>query len=341
MQVTIKSLNVKDGDAIIVNLTKPSSNLLFLIDGGHSSDSDAIIQNLNPFLEKTGKQAPDFILCTHYDDDHIGGLFSVVKYFGSKIKKVWMHKTSEKFDISKMTDFKTHSTTSTSIFPGEDNDYLVDNGITHNTSESFFEDTLKSLKQEIEFLELLKTLKIQVSEPIMDKFYVEDWPELLVIGPSLEYYKSLFPDHFNTIDYVKSEIDYLKSENISFGKGKTDYNLDTIPKSKVTPPNLNSAILLLSVNGNKFLFTGDAGIPSFKAIDKYEEVLSNLFWLKVPHHASKNNIDTELINIFKPKNALISGDRHISNLVSDYLKSIGTIVRSTKDENDILYSFTL
>ncbi|MBD1395137.1 hypothetical protein [Mucilaginibacter glaciei] len=56
----------------------------------------------------------------------------------------------------------------------------------------------------------------------------------------------------------------------------------------VTFINQISIILQITADQKKHLFTGDASIESFKAIPDYQQVLANLYWLKVPHHGSRN-----------------------------------------------------
>ena len=80
-----------------------------------------------------------------------------------------------------------------------------------------------------------------------------------------------------------------------------------------------------------YLFTGDAGIESFRSIPKCREELGNLYWLKVPHHASQNNISRELVELMKPAHAYSSGNRHQDDHVLDCIRKIsGGKVFSTK-----------
>lgn len=330
MKVYIKCLNVLDGDAIIVNLAKGEKKLVFLIDGGHSRDSSKIISNLNTILVKNNKEAPDFILCTHYDDDHIGGLFAVVKHFGNKIKTVWLHNTSATSLMKTIEKVENANKNQDSIFPDEEDDYLLPGGIKSFSKDPYYEELIKSVTQEINFIELLTTLKITTKEPIAENFIIEDWPELQIIGPSLEYYQKLFPSHFD----IGSRMEDIKANATPITTKDAFQTLDSVSRSTVTAPNLNSALLLLSVNNQKILFTGDAGIPSFQAIQNYKTLLNNLFVLKVPHHASYNNLNSELIRLFKPQISLISGNKHVSNLVIDGLYALGSNILSTKEKND-------
>jgi|WetSurMetagenome_2_1015567.scaffolds.fasta_scaffold43665_1 beta-lactamase superfamily II metal-dependent hydrolase len=345
MKITINSLNVNDGDAIIVNLVKNKENLVFLIDGGHSSDFHLVIKTLEPILKNNQKKAPDFIICTHYDDDHIGGLFDLVKHYGPKIKKVWIHKTSERYDPKVVSRIYKEKMKPQDIFPSEESDYLIPGGISSPFEQNReLVSVLKSMKQEIDFLELLKSLKIKCEEPIAGCFRINGWPELKIIGPSFDWYNELFPKHFDTNEYINGEVDALRSvvDCCEIKINDPFETLDSVKRTPVTPTNLNSAILLITCNSKKFLFTGDAGIRSFTNIPDYTNILNDLFWLKVPHHASKNNIDSNLIRLFKPTHVLISGDTYISKEVVDCLVTLGSNVRSTKEEqNNIVFEYSL
>lgn len=332
MKCQIKCLDVKDGDAIIVNLVNSSSNLVFLIDGGHNYDSDKIIENLEKILQANNKQAPDFILCTHYDDDHIGGLFGVVNYYGNKIGKVWIHKTSERINIQKAERTET-------IFPTESDDILNYGGISIDNGNPIHQELIKNLQQEMDFLSLLVKYNIDVEEPFVENFTIKNWPELRLLGPSLDFYQKLFPEHFTVVDCVNYE---FSSPEIDFSEdllNDVSSQLDSIKRYRLTPTNLNSAILLLQINDKKILFTGDAGIQSFESIIDSDGVLEGLHLLKVPHHASHHNINSTLIKLFRPKISLISGNRHVSELVIRCLESVNSEIYSTKVlNNDITLS---
>ena len=63
-----------------------------LIDGGTKKDGEKVIQHLeNYILPATGKKAPDLIVSTHHDKDHIGGLIKVVEHYGNLIGEVWVN----------------------------------------------------------------------------------------------------------------------------------------------------------------------------------------------------------------------------------------------------------
>jgi beta-lactamase superfamily II metal-dependent hydrolase len=341
MQINIKILNIGDGDAIIISLIRNGESLLLLVDGGHVSDTGLVISELKIIAQKLNKGGPDYILCTHYDGDHIGGLFGVISYFRTSIKHVFIHRTQAILSIP--NKLKLYSEES-SILPSE-SDTII------RSDECFMEKQIpnnelnfliQSINQEIELLKLIDNYGILNSEPIESNEPIKSWPEIKFLGPTLSYYKALFPKGFGIDNLITKEpISIMAtSDNFDIEDQSPCQRLESIPKSNVTNPNLNSAILGIYLGDKLFLFSGDAGIPSFENIPDYQIKLNNIFFLKVPHHGSKNNINCNLIKLMAPKYSAISGNKYISREVVGCLKDSGSEVYITKDLNDhISFSF--
>lgn len=165
MRIKILVLNVKDGDAIIVHLTKEEKNFILLIDGGHVGDADMIIKELNVFLSLANKKGPDLIICTHYDSDHIGGLKSIVNYYKKNIAEILIHRTSQILTIPE--NFKYFDNKYSSIFPSESDLVMgADDYFSDIRKEEGVNIVLESIKQEIELLNLIDNLGILSQEPI-------------------------------------------------------------------------------------------------------------------------------------------------------------------------------
>ena len=85
--------------------------------------------------------------------------------------------------------------------------------------------------------------------------------------------------------------------------------------------------------GKKFLFTGDAGVEAFANIHKcHRNMIKNVYWLKVPHHGSKHNLDSKSILYLHPKVAYISTEKqghYLNQCTINALKQIGCKVYST------------
>jgi len=78
---------------------------------------------------------------------------------------------------------------------------------------------------------------------------------------------------------------------------------------------------------------GDAGRDAFNNIHPFLKAkIKNVSWLKVPHHGSKHNIDSALINWTKPKVAYISSEKignYLNQCTVNALKKSGCSVYST------------
>jgi hypothetical protein len=76
----------------------------------------------------------------------------------------------------------------------------------------------------------------------------------------------------------------------------------------VTATNMVSIVTLLEFDNKRFLFTGDSGIESYEPNSpNWKEKLKNLLFLIIPHHGSKNNSSYEMLSVFNPIHAFVSG----------------------------------
>src|SRR5437879_1107232 len=68
----------------------------------------------------------------------------------------------------------------------------------------------------------------------------------------------------------------------------------------VSPENNSSMILLLTVDGRHYLFTGDAGVPALTGALDYAATVpidwSLLSFAQEPHHGSKRNVGPSILN---------------------------------------------
>lgn len=351
MEVKINMLNVKDGDAIIIELSKSTKTLVMVIDGG---EQEYYLTKMKPkltsILETHNKKAPDVVVCTHYDSDHIGGLIPLIKDYIKDIKEVWVHKTPDLI----------------TAYIEKANQLKYNNGLEHIKSkdnfliESLFQEVNESDKKKllddkaqmiIESLPQLKTLlELIPASKLKQVFHhqklLSDWPEITVLGPTKAYYNTLFPKGKVFESFLKEEaMETLISEK----KHARTFELmglspcDTLKKdseTSLTATNKASIIVAIDNEKKRYLFTGDAGIHSFKAIPNWQKELKDLYFLKIPHHASDNNISKELIEIMNPIYAYNTGFRHQDDAVLECLKSKKRIkeVKSTKTDGDLYFN---
>lgn len=334
MKIKIKVLNLGDADCTMVLLENNQSKYFMIIDSGKESHSDVVHEEINQFIEKESINQIDAVLLTHYDNDHIGGMLRLFNNFQTKITTLFAMGISETLNIPS----KNKRIEPERFLPSDDDDAI---GSSMDFSKTKNLDLLiRTIEQEKELIKEVNKTKIPIQKPIANSLNIEEFPEIQILGPSEEYLTSLYPKISQLEDFfeVESILESYEGESPRFEDPFEQ--LDSIKKSNVTKENLVSVILLITIKGKKFLFPGDAGIKSFLAIPNYEEHLKDLFWLKVPHHGSINNIDSELIKQFLPKYAAISGKKYYSEVVANCFKAIGSEVKVTSIENeDLVYEF--
>lgn len=169
---------------------------------------------------------------------------------------------------------------------------------------------------------------------------IEGWEDVIeVISPTQEFYNN----GIHKIKHAPKEALYEQQldAKYSFSTLVENFN-ESIAiaenpcaflgnKNKhVTWINRISIVIRLLVNDKKYLFTGDASIDALKSIPDYEQVLSNIYWLKVTHHGSRKNSSPEIFDLMKPVFADISGGpKYFDREVEECLKKKNTRVRST------------
>ncbi|RYE17590.1 MAG: MBL fold metallo-hydrolase [Sphingobacteriaceae bacterium] len=365
MKIDVTLLNVKDGDAIIVELVRANQTLVMVVDGGRKSYYETKMKPaLELILHKHEKKAPDIVVCTHYDSDHIGGLIPLLKDYINDVKQVWVHKIplllNEYFTQATLIleeDRKLKHLTSPKMLSLLNE--VFDNSVKSSQKLPEQREQVGLLLESI--TELKQLIDLIPEDKLVEPFnngetLLPDWPEVKILGPTPEYYNALFPpskslDIFLTEELMQqrfikerdllayaqrlTEIAGVKSVAVSScEKLKKDNN------TSLTATNKASIIFAIKDGSNQYLFTGDAGIESFKKIPNWEQQLKELYFLKVPHHGSSNNLTEQLIELMQPSFAYCSGDKYQDDEVLDCLKSKGSKVHTTKLKKDLIFDNT-
>lgn len=187
---------------------------------------------------------------------------------------------------------------------------------------------------------LVKTGKIKWAEPFSNpqsENQENEWNGVItVVGPTIEYYSSLVPDFRNDLLRKKDGETIIEPEKIDIEEAEESLNkrIDEVYDDP-SPHNKSSVIFMFTpADGKKYLFTGDACRDSFdyfKSEPLYES-LSNIDWLKVPHHGSIHNLDSTMITHFCPNIAYVSTkefNNYLSRSIVSALKKVKTKVYST------------
>lgn len=306
----IEMLDVQDADAFIIFYEENSRNTkLILVDAGRYSDRNKIATHLRKYYPH---KSIDLAIVTHCDEDHFGGFVYLLEKNYS-IKQFWIN-------IPKNHKDKT------SIENNKDLDSVYSTDVNE-----------KSLN----LIELIESKKI----PHYEKFSyscVLEYPYFHILGPTKEYYGSLLSG-FRFGKKIPSEIISVLSEESKFEKSLSPA-LDNADDDN-SAHNRSSIIFTFEPErGKKYLFMGDANKEAFDHIPEEikERYAKDVYWLKVPHHGSEHNLDSDMVEFIQPKIAYVSTakiDKYLSRATVNALSSIGCKVYSThKDRSNFLHN---
>jgi len=190
----------------------------------------------------------------------------------------------------------------------------------------------KTLQATSDLADALSARMIPITEP----FQGTAVGPLTVYGPTQSYYEGLVRQ-FEDADAIRKidqgNLHYLVERLIDDQLLKTGILKEAglMDNPETTPENNSSVILGTAFNTARYLFTSDAGVAALKlaiAVNK----LPGCTWMQLPHHGSRRNITTELIEHFAPSVAYVSASgtgKHPRRAVVNAFKKVGATVYST------------
>lgn len=266
----------KSGDAIAIRFGSLKGSrdeqTVVVIDGGFTDDGARLVDHIRSHF---GTDRVDLVISTHPDQDHINGLETVLNELD--VDELWLHQ------------------------PWEHNAGLAekfhDGRITDNSVSERLKATLNKAHS---LCELAESKGIPVKEPFTGLTHISGG--IRVIGPTLDYYKSLIPE-FDGMPATKSEsftesafdkvVAAVKRFFAQWGKDEFDDGGVTSAK------NNSSVITQIIVDGRRLVFTGDAGIDALHfAADELDCCIdpAPLTFVQVPHHGSRRNVGPSALN---------------------------------------------
>jgi len=315
----IDILNVKDADSILIRCYNGETPYTVLIDAGNISDCDNIKNHLKNKYQNT---IIDLAICTHPDKDHIGGFFGLLDADEITINEFWLIDPAEYLDETDIKHYQNKSNAMTAV-----------RKIFNKPNDSSQNLITKLLAKEIPTYSVIagrvhKDIPIKVMAPTKG-YYAEKVKEMVA-----DYGVKTYEESDTTIydenalpaeDDVKSVID-----------------LDDDP----SPFNAGSIVLLFEPSADKkYLFAGDSNCASLSVmLESYEKELQNITMLKVPHHGSKHNLTTEIIECLSPKISIISAKgtkKHPNSGIVHWLSKSGNVYSTHKHSGGLHYHIGL
>ena len=304
----IDFLDVKDADSILIRCYNGVTPYIILIDAGNISDYQII---KNKLKNSYNRQIIDLAICTHPDKDHIGGFFGLLDDDEITINEFCLIDPAAYLDESDLLRYRNKDRAIDAVRklfnkPNDSNQNLIS----------------KILSQGING-------KTVISGSVHDDIPIR------VLAPSREYYSELVKEmvaDFGLKTYEESDTS-VYDENALPDESDVKSVIDLDDDS--SPYNASSIVLLFEPgDGTKYLFTGDANCASLMdMIERCNGELDNITILKVPHHGSKHNMTTEIIESLRPKMSIISAKgtkKHPNSGLVSWLSKYGNVYSTHK-----------
>lgn len=263
----------QSGDAIALRfgnfVNDPSDQTVVVIDGGFKESGEKLVKHIRD-VYKTNHV--DLVISTHPDNDHVSGLHVVLEELS--VGELWMHRP---WNMSQKIKSMA-----------EDNRGFTAIGLS------------SKLKKSLESAYDLEKLANEKGVPkIIDPFQGQNTfgNVIHVLGPSQDYYHELVTEFekgssYNpTIEKIKRTISEVWHED----------GLSEPEEDSVNARNNSSVILRVLLDGDHFLFTGDAGSKSLHLAVDYADnnnysIKDKINFYQIPHHGSKKNVGPSILN---------------------------------------------
>jgi hypothetical protein len=145
---------------------------------------------------------------------------------------------------------------------------------------------------------------IKIIEPFSGNGFVQLLPtcKVCVLSPSIEFYQEQLLN-FRCMPGVVQKRSLVSVFEALLGKAKEAARaIETWLEETLTDPepdatsaeNNSSVVLLFELDGQRLLFTGDAGVPALTEAANHADALGidlkTVRFIQVPHHGSKRNV---------------------------------------------------
>lgn len=329
-------IDVGQGNSTFVEL--PDGKTV-LIDGGDTAYGDTV----GDFLEDRNVEIIDYLIATHADSDHIGGLNYVLKNF--EVKNIY-----RPFQISFTEDnvpnpaddlSELYLTIREANKKSNDNDYSKINKVKTSVYKEFIELIYSETYTDEDIIKSSVVTVFYDGLTISGNNYELNFfaPILRASTNNLAIYEDNGDDIFDEYENINLELHTDKTLGYAtFGYGN----------SKASASNDNSAIFMLTCFEDKYFFMGDSAYLDSKGNEGYSEydfidsltdeeieLVTNIDVLLLAHHGSKYSTSTKLLNMLLPRFVVVSVDavnshghpheevlkrlEKISSLENDYL----------------------
>ena len=266
--------NSASGDAILVSwLDSFGYRTVVIVDGGYKTNGEELVELVN---ERFGTNTVDLVISTHPDADHANGLLPVLENLD--VGEVLMHKPWEHLG-------------GLDLYAGR-----------------FAATTLEArVKRSLDTAKVLAEAAYERNIPVNEPFtgVTRLGGIVHILGPTREYYDALLPD-FRCMTSLAAtatgSVAQIVQKATAVGtRLRESLSIETLTDAGSTSAeNNSSAIVQFTLNGQRFVLTGDAGIPALHQAADHLDALGHgpdsLQLIQVPHHGSNENVGPEVLD---------------------------------------------
>lgn len=249
------------GDAIAMRFTETDALRVVVIDGGNAETGARMVEHVR---ERYKTEVVDLVVCTHPDDDHIMGLFTVIEEL--TVRRLLIHRPS-RYGYSADDGVKS-TRVEDLVRLARARGVTIDDSYYAGTSYFGHALTIAGPSEQY-YIQLLDEQSSAETKTLAKLSHAGS----SVMAKVAHAVRTLFGDP---------------------GETMVDDNGGT------TPRNNSSIILNLEVDGKRVLFTGDAGAPALEQaadrLDAWGKSAREVDLFDVPHHGSRHNLTPQLLD---------------------------------------------
>jgi len=296
-EIDFLSVGESNGDAICLRYGEHGSRYsIHVVDGGYAATGEMIVNHLNTYYGRP--TFIDHVVLSHADQDHIGGLATVLQNFG--VGRLWMNRP-----------------------------WLYAEEIVDRFHGSFTVQGLRNrIREEYPMLVELERTAEKYGIPISEVFAGHEIGAFKVLAPLRDTYLSLIPEFDRTPTATASTqrgifnaIREVARQAQAWFETWADEKLSDNPPS-TSASNESSVVQMGMIDGHRLVLTADAG-PSALAeaanVAKHLGMLQRPEFFQVPHHGSRRNVTPSVLDRW------LGGVKHEgSQLTATAFCSVGT-----------------
>ncbi|MDE0014436.1 MAG: MBL fold metallo-hydrolase [Candidatus Poribacteria bacterium] len=265
-EIDFLDVDAKDsGDAIPLRYKIGDETRIHVTDGGFQKTGDKVVEHINKYYDDP--DTIDAVIVSHPDGDHAGGVRTVLEEF--EVSELWM------------------------LRPWDYVDELIDRFARFKNKENL----KKRLKEIYPNIAALEDIAEEEEIPIYEPFQGEKIGDFFVLAPTKDRYLDLIVESEKTPQAVQ--------ENIQASLVKADSSLaawgeESLSSEDTSHENEMSVIQYAKLCEQKILLTADAGRGALAEAADYAPwaglILPGIDRFQVPHHGSRRNVSTEILN---------------------------------------------